>query len=86
MFVANTFVPLSTLPGPLRFVAEWNPASAVTLAARERFGNADPKGSLGEATSWALAHPELYTLIWSAVILLVCAPLATAQFRRTASG
>ncbi|MFZ0160859.1 MAG: ABC transporter permease [Kineosporiaceae bacterium] len=84
-FVANTFVPLSTLPGPLRFVAEWNPVSAVTLAARERFGNADPTGGLGEATSWALAHPELYTLIWSAVILLVFAPLANAQFRRTTS-
>ena len=41
-FVANTFVPLGTLPGPLRTFAEWNPVSAVTQAARDLFGNPDP--------------------------------------------
>jgi ABC-2 type transport system permease protein len=83
-FVANTFVPLGTLPGPLRAFAEWNPISAVTQAARERFGNTDPTGRL-EATSWALQHPEIYTLIWAAVILAVFVPLANAQFRRSTS-
>ena len=38
-FVANTFVPLETLPAPLQTFAEWNPVSAVTQAARELFGN-----------------------------------------------
>ena len=42
-FVANTFVPLDTLPGPLRVFAEWNPVSAVTQAARELFGNPVPE-------------------------------------------
>jgi hypothetical protein len=38
-FIANTFVPSQGLPGPLRTIAEWNPVSAVTQAARELFGN-----------------------------------------------
>ena len=41
-FVANTFVPLENLPGPLQTFAEWNPVSAVTQAARDLFGNPNP--------------------------------------------
>ena len=41
-FIANTFVPLDTLPGPLQTFAEWNPVSAVTQAARDLFGNTNP--------------------------------------------
>ena len=41
-FIANTFVPIETLPGPLKIFAEWNPVSAVTQAARELFGNTSP--------------------------------------------
>jgi ABC-2 type transport system permease protein len=83
-FVANTFVPLQTLPGPLRAFAEWNPISAVTQAARDRFGNTDPTGRL-DAGSWALQHPEVYTLAWAAVVLAVFVPLAGAQYRRSTS-
>ncbi len=56
-FVANTFVPLSALPGPLRAFAEWNPISAVTQAARQLFGDPDPNPSAPAPTSWALLHP-----------------------------
>jgi ABC-type multidrug transport system permease subunit len=81
-FIANTFVPLSTLPGPLKTFAEWNPISAVTQGAREMFGNVDgPAGS----TSWAMQHAEVYTLIWVLVILAVFVPLATRQYKRAAS-
>ncbi|MCW2502112.1 MAG: transporter, partial [Actinomycetia bacterium] len=38
----NTFVLTSTLPGPLKVVAEWNQVSAVVQAARELFGNVPP--------------------------------------------
>ena len=41
-FLANTFVPLESLPGPLETFAEWNPVSAITQAARELFGNTGP--------------------------------------------
>ena len=85
-FIANTFVPLSTLPGPLRAFAEWNPVSAVTAAARELFGNPDPDPvAEGAVTSWALQHPAIYTLLWAGVILAVFIPLATWQYRRAAS-
>lgn len=85
-FLANTFVPLNTLPGPLRVFAEWNPVSAVTQAARELFGNTgavDPAMSATQA--WPLQHPVLYTLIWSVVVVAVFAPLAGRQYRRAAS-
>jgi ABC transporter DrrB family efflux protein len=83
-FVANTFVPLETLPGPLQTFAEWNPVSAVTTAARDLFGNSDPIGG-PEPTAWPLQNPELYTIIWSVVILLIFIPLANAQYRKATS-
>jgi ABC-2 type transport system permease protein len=83
-FIANTFVPLDTLPGPLQTFAEWNPVSAVTGAARDLFGNTSPIAG-PEPTAWPLQHPELYTLLWSGVILLIFIPLANAQYRRATS-
>lgn len=82
-FIANTFVPLETLPGPLKTFAEWNPVSSVTAAARDLFGNTSPLAA--EPTAWPLQHPELYTLLWSAAILAVFIPLANAQYRRATS-
>ncbi|GAA4832554.1 ABC transporter permease [Actinomycetospora corticicola] len=84
-FVANTFVPLDTLPGPLRVFAEWNPVSAVTQAARELFGNPDPNPAATVSQAWSLQHPQLYTLIWAVAVVAVFAPLASAQYRRAAS-
>lgn len=82
-FVANTFVPLDTLPAPLQTFAEWNPVSAVTQAARELFGNIPP--GTPAPTAWPLLHPEVYTLIWSALFLVVFVPLANAQYRVSTS-
>lgn len=88
-FVANTFVPLATLPGPLQTFAEWNPVSTVTQSARELFGNTDPsvlaQPGTQVSTSWALQNPELYTLIWAAAVLIVFVPLANLQYRRSIS-
>jgi len=78
-FIANTFVPLEALPGPLRIFAEWNPVSSITQAARELFGN---DALVAPATVWPLQHPVLYTLIWSVIILLVFIPLTNLQYRR----
>jgi ABC-2 type transport system permease protein len=82
-FVAPTFVPISTLPGPLRSFAEWNPVSAVTESARQLFGNI-PAGTRA-ADGWAMQHPVSYTLIWCVAILVVFVPLTTWQFRRSVS-
>jgi ABC-2 type transport system permease protein len=82
-FIANTFVPLRTLPEPLRTLAAWNPVSTATQSARELFGNLNPLAPTQAQPSWALAHPEVYTLIWSGVILLLFVPLATWQYGRS---
>jgi len=82
-FVANTFVPLETLPAALRTFAEWNPVSAVTQSARELFGNIPP-GQVAP-TAWPLANAELYTLLWSLAILVIFVPLANAQYRVSTS-
>ncbi|WP_137119859.1 ABC transporter permease [Segeticoccus rhizosphaerae] len=84
-FVANTFVPLGTLPGPLQTFAAWNPVSAVTQAARNLFGNPNPDPTAVDPASWALQHPALYTLIWAVAVLIVFVPLANWQYRRSAS-
>ena len=82
-FVANTFVPLSTLHGPLRSFAEWNPVSSVTEAARRLFGNIPP--GTQPPDGWALQHAAAYTLMWALAILVVFVPLTTWQFRRSVS-
>ena len=82
-FVANTFVPLDTLPGPLQTFAEWNPVSAVTQAARDLFGNHWTGAPPSDA--WPLQNPELYTVIWSVAMLVVFVPLANWQYRRATS-
>ena len=84
-FVANTFVPLDTLPGPLRTFAVYNPISSVTQAARNLFGNVDPNPAALPPTAFSLVHPELYTVLWAVIIIAVFAPLATAQYRRSTS-
>ena len=82
-FVANTFVPLETLPAPLQTFAEWNPVSAVTQASRELFGNI-PDG-VPTPDAWPLQNPIVYTLIWSAIFIIVFVPLANYQYRRSTS-
>jgi ABC-2 type transport system permease protein len=80
-FIANTFVPSSTLPQPLRTFANWNPVSAITQAAREAFGNTSPK--LPPADVWPMQHPVPYSLIWIGLILTAFIPLSVRQYRRT---
>ena len=82
-FVANTFVPTEGMPDWLRFLAEWNPVSAVTGSLRELWGN-DGALSLTEDASWPLRHPEVTSLAWSVIFTAIFAPLAIAAFRRRA--
>jgi ABC transporter DrrB family efflux protein len=82
-FVANTFVPTEGMPDWLRFLAEWNPVSAVTASLRELWGN-NGSLSLAEGSSWPLRHPEITSLGWSVLITAVIAPLAIAAFRQRA--
>jgi ABC transporter DrrB family efflux protein len=81
-FIANTFVPLESLPRPLEIFAQWNPISAITQAARNLFGN---DALLAEPTVWPLQHPVIYTLIWTVIILVIFIPLTNLQYRRATS-
>jgi ABC-2 type transport system permease protein len=80
-FIASTFVPTATLPSPLRQFAEWNPTSSLANALRHLFGN--PGGIAPPGASWPLQHPIAYTLIWAVGIVVVCAPIAVAQYQRS---
>ena len=82
-FVANTFVPTDNMPGPLKLVAEWNPISAVTHAARQLFGNISPQMPQPEA--WPLQNAVLTSFLWIAVLLVVFVPLSVYRYRKAVS-
>jgi ABC-2 type transport system permease protein len=82
-FVSNSLVPTQRMPELLRTIADWNPVSAVTAAARQLFGNPNPSASID---AWPMQHPVAASLMWSIAILAVFAPLATALYRRRTTG
>lgn len=76
-FLSGVFVSPETMPGPLRFLAEWNPASATAAACRALFGN--PTG----ITSGPLAdYPLLLAVLWPAVLLAIFIPLSARAYRQ----
>jgi ABC-2 type transport system permease protein len=76
-FVSNALVPTAHMPGWLRLIADWNPVSAVTAAARSLFGNPNPTGS----HAWPMEHAVAAALLWSVAIIVVAAPLAVRLFQ-----
>jgi ABC-2 type transport system permease protein len=80
-FIASTFVPVNTLPGILGDFAKWNPVTSLAGSLRQLFGN--PSGLTGHHQVWPIQHPVPYTLIWGLAIILICAPLAVAQYQRS---
>ncbi|GAA3977573.1 ABC transporter permease [Actinomadura viridis] len=78
--VSNAFVPTGGMPGWLRFLADWNPVSALTAAARDLFGN--PVMAASGDTAWPLAHPVATVLLWSAALLVVFVPLSLRAYKR----
>jgi ABC-2 type transport system permease protein len=77
--LSNAFVPTDGMPGWLRFLADWNPVSAIAAAARELFGN--PGVTSGDV-AWPLAHPVAAVLLWSAALLVVFVPLSVRSYKR----
>jgi ABC-2 type transport system permease protein len=78
-FVSNALVPTEHMPALLRTIANWNPVSAVTAAARQLFQNPNPSASIH---AWPMQHPVTASLLWSVVLLAVFAPLAAWLYRR----
>jgi ABC-2 type transport system permease protein len=83
LFLSNAVVPTERMTPWLRTVTTWNPISAVTSAARELFGNPNPSTSID---AWPMQHSVAAALIWSAVLLVIFAPLAIILYRRRAAG
>jgi ABC-2 type transport system permease protein len=77
--VSNALVPTQRMPEVLRVIADWNPVSAVTTAARQLFGNPNPSAL---TQVWPMQHPIAATLLWSFGLLVIFAPLATMLYRR----
>ncbi|MFB7475026.1 ABC transporter permease [Kitasatospora sp. NPDC056184] len=73
--VTNAFVPTGGMPGWLAALADWNPMSAVVQAGRELFGNPS-----APAAAWPMQHATSATLLWCALLLLLCGPLAVRKF------
>jgi ABC-2 type transport system permease protein len=71
------FVPTAGMPAWLRAIADWNPVSALAAACRQLFGTPE-----GPASAWPLAHPVTASLAWTALLLAVFVPLATARYAR----
>lgn len=76
-FVSNVFVDTSRLPSWLRFVANWNPLSAVVAASRRLFGNETGPPPDGV---WTLQHPILASVVLSVAMLCVFVPLALRRY------
>jgi ABC-2 type transport system permease protein len=81
--VSNALVPTAHMPAVLRTIADWNPVSAVTAAGRHLFGNPNPSASID---AWPMQHPVLASLLWSAALVAIFAPLATLLYRRRTTG
>jgi ABC-2 type transport system permease protein len=77
--VSNALVPTEHMPTVIRTIADWNPVSAVTAAARELFGNPNPSAGIHV---WPMQHPVLASVLWSAMLIAVFAPLATHLYRQ----
>jgi ABC transporter DrrB family efflux protein len=73
-FISSAFVPVESMPGALQWFAEINPFTIVVEAMRSLWIGA-PAGNY----VWG-------AFVWSAVILVIFAPLAVARYRRAAGG
>ncbi len=70
-FISSAFVPVATMPSPLKEFAQVNPFTIVVNAMRSLWIGAP-------------AHNNVWgAFVWSFVILAIFAPLAVARYRRT---
>ncbi len=76
--LSSAYIPTENLTGWLRALAEWNPISALTTALRDLSGTAP----VPTDAAWPVTHPVAGTLVWSAVLVALTAPLAVRRYTR----
>jgi ABC transporter DrrB family efflux protein len=70
-FISSAFVPVQSMPEPLRAFAEVNPFTIVVDAMRTLWLGVPARNNVWEA------------VVWSLVIIAIFAPLAVARYRRS---
>ncbi|MDQ6419352.1 ABC transporter permease [Paenibacillus sp. LHD-117] len=75
-FLSNVFVDTSTMPAWLGAIAEFNPISATSMAARELFANPGVHGD-----SLVTEHAVLLALGWPLLLIAIFMPLAVRSYR-----
>jgi ABC-2 type transport system permease protein len=78
-FVSSAYVPVDTMPGWLQPFAEHQPITAMTNAVRSlALGGPTLAGLSGTTAHWVVL-----SLLWSAGLVLVFAPLAVARYHHS---
>lgn len=75
--LSSIFVAPEFMPSVLGTIAEWNPLSATTSAARELFANPGLGGS-----TWAAENALLLAVLWPLALVAVFFPLAVRRYQR----
>jgi ABC-2 type transport system permease protein len=78
IFVSSAYVPVETMPGWLQPIAENQPVTAMVGAVRALTLGGDTEALLGHTTTWFVVR----SILWSIVILVVFAALATRRFSK----
>jgi ABC transporter DrrB family efflux protein len=78
-FVSSAYVPVDSMPGWMQPVAEHQPITVMTNAVRTLvLGDPAAAGLTGSTAHWVVL-----SLLWSAGLISVFAPLAVARYRRS---
>jgi ABC-2 type transport system permease protein len=78
-FVSSAYVPVDSMPGWMQPIAEHQPITVMTNAVRSlALGDPSLAGLSGTTAHWVVL-----SLLWSAGLVLVFAPLAIARYRRS---
>jgi ABC-type multidrug transport system permease subunit len=83
-FISSVFVSASSMPGPLKAIAEWNPVTTLANGARKLFGNQAPTG-FATQHGWPVEHAALYTTLWCIAIIAIFLPLTVNRYRHAST-
>jgi ABC-type polysaccharide/polyol phosphate export permease len=76
-FVSSAYVPVDSMPAPLAWFAQHQPVTAMVDAVRA-WAVEDPVATLGASAGTLTTR----SLLWSAALIVLFAPLAVGRYRR----
>jgi ABC transporter DrrB family efflux protein len=78
-FLSSAYVPVNTLPGPLKAFAAHQPITDMVNAVRTLTGGSAAEALLGHSAEYWIVR----SLVWTLAILVVFVPVATWRYRRS---